>query len=121
MPRHGTRSFCCGAGGAQFWKEEEEGEARVADVRFAEAAPPGRASSSPAAPSAAPCSAPPTAAQAEGAPPIRDVAVLLAEGIERVRSEGGAPAGAPGGPPPAPPVRPGACEPSHRSPASAGG
>jgi hypothetical protein len=42
MPRHGTRSFCCGAGGAQFWKEEEEGSARVADVRFAEAAATGR-------------------------------------------------------------------------------
>ncbi len=23
MPRHGKGSFCCGAGGAQFWKEEE--------------------------------------------------------------------------------------------------
>ena len=23
MPRHGQQSFCCGAGGAQFWKEEE--------------------------------------------------------------------------------------------------
>ncbi len=25
MPRHGKKSFCCGAGGAQMWKEEEEG------------------------------------------------------------------------------------------------
>src|SRR5574337_864871 len=29
MPRHGAKSFCCGAGGAQMWKEEEEGSARV--------------------------------------------------------------------------------------------
>ena len=25
MPRHGKESFCCGAGGAQMWKEEEHG------------------------------------------------------------------------------------------------
>ena len=25
MPRHGKDSFCCGAGGAQYWKEEEHG------------------------------------------------------------------------------------------------
>jgi len=25
MPRHGKQSFCCGAGGAQMWKEEEAG------------------------------------------------------------------------------------------------
>ena len=24
MPRHGKQSFCCGAGGAQMWKEEEQ-------------------------------------------------------------------------------------------------
>jgi Fe-S oxidoreductase len=38
MPRHGKGSFCCGAGGAQMWKEEEEGEARVNATRYAEAA-----------------------------------------------------------------------------------
>lgn len=37
MPRSGAKSFCCGAGGAQMWKEEEEGTARVNEVRFAEA------------------------------------------------------------------------------------
>lgn len=29
MPRHGKQSFCCGAGGAQMWKEEEHGTAAV--------------------------------------------------------------------------------------------
>lgn len=29
MPRHGRQSFCCGAGGAQMWKEEEHGKERV--------------------------------------------------------------------------------------------
>ena len=26
MPRHGTRSMCCGAGGARFWMEEQTGK-----------------------------------------------------------------------------------------------
>jgi Fe-S oxidoreductase len=37
MPRHGKQSFCCGAGGAQFWKEEEHGTAKVNETRYAEA------------------------------------------------------------------------------------
>ncbi len=38
LPRHGAQSFCCGAGGAQMWKEEEEGAGRVSDERLREAA-----------------------------------------------------------------------------------
>jgi Fe-S oxidoreductase len=37
MPRNSAKSFCCGAGGAQMWKEEEQGSARVNTVRFNEA------------------------------------------------------------------------------------
>jgi Fe-S oxidoreductase len=37
MPYHGYQSFCCGAGGAQMWKEEEEGQERVSAHRFQEA------------------------------------------------------------------------------------
>ncbi len=37
MPRNSAKSFCCGAGGAQMWKEEEQGSARVNTTRFAEA------------------------------------------------------------------------------------
>jgi Fe-S oxidoreductase len=37
MPRNGAKSFCCGAGGAQMWKEEENGTARVNNTRFDEA------------------------------------------------------------------------------------
>ncbi len=37
MPRHAEKSFCCGAGGAQMWKEEEAGTARVNEARFTEA------------------------------------------------------------------------------------
>ncbi len=37
MNRHGMQSFCCGAGGAQMWKEEEHGLERVNANRFREA------------------------------------------------------------------------------------
>ncbi len=37
MPRNSAKSFCCGAGGAQMWKEEEQGTSRVNATRFAEA------------------------------------------------------------------------------------
>jgi Fe-S oxidoreductase len=37
LPRHGKKSFCCGAGGGQMWKEEEEGAERVNANRFREA------------------------------------------------------------------------------------
>lgn len=37
MPRTGSNSFCCGAGGAQFWKEEESGNERVSADRIREA------------------------------------------------------------------------------------
>ncbi|MDO4247073.1 MAG: (Fe-S)-binding protein, partial [Deinococcus sp.] len=36
IERQRENSFCCGAGGAQFWKEEEEGRERVSDNRFRE-------------------------------------------------------------------------------------
>ncbi len=38
MPRHGKGSFCCGAGGAQMWKEEEHGTEAVNQHRYNEAA-----------------------------------------------------------------------------------
>jgi len=37
MPRTKKNSFCCGAGGAQFWKEEEHGTKAVNIVRYEEA------------------------------------------------------------------------------------
>ncbi|MBD3225319.1 MAG: 4Fe-4S dicluster domain-containing protein [Caldithrix sp.] len=37
MERNKTNSFCCGAGGAQMWKEEEPGKQAVRQNRFKEA------------------------------------------------------------------------------------
>ena len=37
LPRSQAQSFCCGAGGAQMWKEEEEGQERVSTNRLQEA------------------------------------------------------------------------------------
>jgi Fe-S oxidoreductase len=37
LNRSSKKSFCCGAGGAQMWKEEEEGVERVSANRFREA------------------------------------------------------------------------------------
>jgi Fe-S oxidoreductase len=36
LDRNRENAFCCGAGGAQFWKEEEPGEERISENRFNE-------------------------------------------------------------------------------------
>ncbi|EQD56228.1 iron-sulfur-binding reductase, partial [mine drainage metagenome] len=36
MDRSRENAFCCGAGGAQFWKEEEPGTERISENRFDE-------------------------------------------------------------------------------------
>ena len=37
LSRHGRKSFCCGGGGAQIWKEEEHGAERISANRINEA------------------------------------------------------------------------------------
>jgi len=37
LDRSGSNSFCCGAGGGQMWKEEEQGDERVSANRLREA------------------------------------------------------------------------------------
>ncbi len=36
LDRNRENAFCCGAGGAQFWKEEEQGTERISENRFDE-------------------------------------------------------------------------------------
>ena len=36
LNRNRENSFCCGAGGAQFWKEDEPGEERISENRYKE-------------------------------------------------------------------------------------
>jgi len=38
MPRHGDRSFCCGAGGGRIWMEEKDVKERPSETRIREAA-----------------------------------------------------------------------------------
>lgn len=81
MPRHGKQSFCCGAGGAQMWKEEEPGDARVNATRYAEAQGTGAQTVAVGCPF---CLTMLTdaATEAGGGVVVKDVAELLAERLE---------------------------------------
>jgi len=91
LPRNRENAFCCGAGGAQFWKEEEPGDQRISDNRFREV----QLTLAPAAASsqekvlAVGCpfcksmlSSTPSAAETDTIV-IKDVAELLLEGVRR--------------------------------------
>ncbi|HEY4051453.1 MAG TPA: heterodisulfide reductase-related iron-sulfur binding cluster, partial [Acidobacteriaceae bacterium] len=92
MERGRENSFCCGAGGAQFWKEEESGTERVSDNRFREAK--ARLGSGPQEKVLAVgcpfCKSMLTSTpeKSEGTPiQVKDVAELLLEGVERKSGE----------------------------------
>jgi Fe-S oxidoreductase len=78
MARHGRDSFCCGAGGAQMWKEEEDGTRRVSAARLDEARATGQGTLATGCPFCMIMLN--DAAGAEpGSPAVRDVAELIAE------------------------------------------
>ncbi|HJR81617.1 MAG TPA: (Fe-S)-binding protein [Anaerolineales bacterium] len=78
MPRNSAKSFCCGAGGAQMWKEEEEGTERVNAARFREAKATGANTLAVGCPFCTTMLS--DAAQAEGGTvQVKDVAELVAE------------------------------------------
>jgi Fe-S oxidoreductase len=85
MPRHGERSFCCGAGGARFWMEES-GE-RINEARFAEAAATGADTVATACPFCLVMLDDAAKQGGEAGPRVADVATLLAEAT----LDGGAP------------------------------
>jgi Fe-S oxidoreductase len=80
MARSRNNSFCCGAGGAQFWKEEEHGTARVNLTRYAEAKATGAETLAVGCPF---CMRMFTDASqdtsGQGGPQVRDVAEIVAE------------------------------------------
>ena len=86
MPRNRRDSFCCGAGGAQFWKEEEPGTHTVGAERYAEA----RASGADIVATGCPfCLQMLESSKGDvDGPVLRDVAELLAEGLPEPVREG---------------------------------
>ena len=90
LDRTRNNSFCCGAGGAQFWKEEEPGDQRISENRFNEVqrtldSAPGEKILAVGCPF---CKSmlQSTPSAAEGpAIAIKDIAELLLEGVQRAR------------------------------------
>ncbi len=80
MPRNKTNSFCCGAGGAQFWKEEEHGSARVNITRYQEAKATGAPTLAVGCPFCMRMFSDASAEVKDG-PAIKDVVELIAEGL----------------------------------------
>lgn len=83
LPRHRAKSFCCGAGGAQVWKEEEQGALRVSAARMREASTTGAKTLAVGCPF---CMMMLTDAAREtgNAIEVRDVAEILAERLQAV-------------------------------------
>ncbi|HEX4578189.1 MAG TPA: heterodisulfide reductase-related iron-sulfur binding cluster [Edaphobacter sp.] len=88
LSRNRENSFCCGAGGAQFWKEEEPGDERISDNRFREvqqtlASAPGEKILAVGCPFCkSMLGSTPSKATSENID-IKDVAELLLEGVRR--------------------------------------
>ncbi len=88
MERTRNNAFCCGAGGAQFWKEEEQGTERISENRFHEVQRvlTGATSEKTLAVGCPFCKSMlgSTPAKEQGDPiAIRDVAELLWEGVQK--------------------------------------
>ncbi|APD08406.1 MULTISPECIES: (Fe-S)-binding protein [Thermus] len=80
-PRSRERSFCCGAGGAQFWKEEEPGAMRVSQNRYLELKATGAEVIATGCPFCMAMMNVETA-QDEKAPEVLDLAELVAKGLK---------------------------------------
>ncbi|MCC6189981.1 MAG: (Fe-S)-binding protein [Anaerolineales bacterium] len=82
LPRSGRQSFCCGAGGAQMWKEEEHGLQRVSANRFAEAQATGQQTLAVACPFCL-IMLSDAANTAKSGMQVRDVAEVIAEALPK--------------------------------------
>jgi Fe-S oxidoreductase len=92
MPRHGKRTFCCGAGGARMWMEESRGQP-INQERVREAAATGADTLAVACPF---CTVMLDDGVRETGTKMQvvDLATLLQEAVERKRAKdaGGGPA-----------------------------
>ena len=86
MPRNRNNSFCCGAGGAQFWKEEEEGTMRVSENRFLEAKETGAKLIAAGCPFCKVMLTSSESAEKEGAPEVLDIAQIVSGGLSRIQA-----------------------------------
>ncbi len=86
MPRNRNNSFCCGAGGAQFWKEEEEGDERVSNVRFDEAAATGAQVIATGCPFCKVMLSSSDGADEKNAPQVLDVAQIVAARLDGIQA-----------------------------------
>jgi len=80
MGRSRRQSFCCGAGGAQMWKEEEHGTEHVNTNRFAEAQATGKSTLAVGCPFCL-IMLTDAATAAKSAMQVRDVAEIVAESL----------------------------------------
>ncbi|HLU82182.1 MAG TPA: (Fe-S)-binding protein, partial [Trueperaceae bacterium] len=86
MEHNRNDSLCCGAGGAQFWKEEEEGEMRVSEKRFAEALTTGAEVVATGCPFCKVMLSSSEGAQGEAAPEVADIAQLVAARLDGIQA-----------------------------------
>jgi len=80
MPRNKKNSFCCGAGGAQFWKEEENGTKKVNLERYEEAKATGADTMAVGCPFCMRMFEDASNEIADG-PKVRDIVEIIAEGL----------------------------------------
>ncbi|MGB1286580.1 MAG: (Fe-S)-binding protein, partial [Aggregatilineales bacterium] len=83
MPRTGKNSFCCGAGGAQFWKEEEHGDKAVNLERYEEAMETGAETLAVGCPFCMQMFETAKSEKPDG-PVVRDIAEMIAESLPEV-------------------------------------
>ncbi|HZD39855.1 MAG TPA: (Fe-S)-binding protein, partial [Terriglobales bacterium] len=82
VERSRRNSFCCGAGGGQFWKEEEKGTERVSTNRYRELKQTGAKKLATSCPFCMRMLTEETAKEEEGtAPEVLDVAELVAKNL----------------------------------------
>jgi Fe-S oxidoreductase len=87
MPRHRNNSFCCGAGGAQFWKEEEAGNMSVAENRYQEAKGTGAKTIAAACPFCKVMLSSSESAGQEQAPEVLDIAQIISNNLTKIQTE----------------------------------